>query len=151
MKLDLLVACKELLEFMGKSGTFYEFSIRIKVPLFKLLCFLVHIFFFKSISPNVLKFAWSHGLTPFQVFLNVKFLGSKAKKVALFPQIGRVKIFFFTHPPHNRICIRIYIFNFKSKKNITGKSIKNNKFAAARVKIFLVTRIFFNEQLGGHT
>ena len=94
MKLDLLVACKELLEFMGKSGTFYEFSIRIKVPLFKLLCFLVHIFFFKSISPNVLKFAWSHGLTPFQVFLNVKFLGSKAKKVALFPQIGRVKNFF---------------------------------------------------------
>ena len=58
------------------------------------------------------------------------------------------------------MCIRIYIFNFKKqqtnkqkkqkskkakerrKKNISGKSIKKTKsFSAARVEIFLVTRI----------
>ena len=31
--------------------------------------------------------------------------------------------------------------NKNGKENISGKSIKENKFAAARTKIFLVTRI----------
>ena len=53
------------------------------------------------------------------------------------------------------MCIRIYIFNFKkqvkkkntkeAKENISGKSIKKNNFATARVKIFLVTRISGNK------
>ena len=67
---------------------------------------------------------------------------------------------FITHHPHSRMCIRIYIFNFKKQTNKQKnkqeykkaketkeerkKSLENrlkNKFAAARVKIFLANRI----------
>ena len=63
--------------------------------------------------------------------------------------------------PRSRICIRIYIFNFKKQQkkikkaketkedNIFGKSIKENKFAAALLKIFLVTRISENKSFFG--
>ena len=74
--------------------------------------------------------------------------------------------FFITHPPaHSQTCIKIYIFNFekhqpnkqkktrtkKSKRNyrrkanISGNVIKNNKSAAAQVKIFLATHISGNK------
>ena len=39
-----------------------------------------------------------------------------AKKVVLFPEISRVKIFLSLTRPHSRMCIRIYIFNLKNKK-----------------------------------
>ena len=65
------------------------------------------------------------------------------------------------------MCIRIYIFNFKKqtskqkktikakkakrnkwiKENISGKSIRINKFAADRVKIFFNTRISRNKSI----
>ena len=45
----------------------------------------------------------------------------KAKKVVLFPEIGRVKSFLSLTRPHSQMCIRIYIFNFKKQQ------IKNNK------------------------
>ena len=64
--------------------------------------------------------------------------------------------------PHSRMCIRIYILDFKKQqtnkktrikktketkeeKNISGKWIKRKKFAAARVRVFLVTRISRNK------
>ena len=40
----------------------------------------------------------------------------RPKKLALFPEIERVKTFSsFTHP-HSPMCIRIYIFDFKKPK-----------------------------------
>ena len=80
------------------------------------------------------------------------------KKVVLFPEIGRVIVFLSLFRPHSRICIRIYIFSFKKQQQNNNKnqesrkaketkeekriSLKNqlkNKFAAPRVKVFLVT------------
>ena len=85
----------------------------------------------------------------------------RPKRVVLFPEIGWVNIFLSLTRSHSRMCIRIYISNFKKSKNrktkkktriqkkaketkeensISGKSIKR-KIAAFQVKIFLVTRI----------
>ena len=49
----------------------------------------------------------------------------RSKKVVLFPQIGRVKKILSVTGPHSRMCIRIYIFNFKSQTNKQKK--KKNK------------------------
>ena len=53
----------------------------------------------------------------------------KKKKVVLFPEIGRVKIFSSLTGPHSRMCIRIYIFCFKQKNTHTEtkKQKKLNK------------------------
>ena len=40
----------------------------------------------------------------------------RPKKIVFFPQIGRVKIFSSLTRPDSRMCIRIYIFRFKQKK-----------------------------------
>ena len=40
----------------------------------------------------------------------------RPKKVVFFPEIGRVKNILSLTRPHSRMCIRIYIFNFKNKK-----------------------------------
>ena len=73
-----------------------------------------------------------------------------------------VENFLITHHPHSRMCIRIYIFNFKNKQTSENKTkntkkqkkLKKNrdsgksskkKFAAARVKIFLITLISGNK------
>ena len=77
--------------------------------------------------------------------------------------------FVITHPPAQSNCIKIYIFNFKKitskqtktirikkktklkaktkdeKKISPENGLKKNKLAAARVKIFLVTRISGNK------
>ena len=85
------------------------------------------------------------------------------KKVVLFPEIGRMKFFLSLTRPHSGVCIRIYIFNIKKqtnkqkKKNIKKAKetkeekiislenwFKKNKFAVARMNIFLVTHIFGN-------
>ena len=52
------------------------------------------------------------------------------KKVALFPEIGRVKIFLSLFRAHSRMCIRIYIFNFKKQQ--TNKQTKNQKSKKAK-------------------
>ena len=51
----------------------------------------------------------------------------KAKKIALFPEIGREKFFLSLTHPHSRVCIRIYIFNFKKKKKKTNKQKNKTK------------------------
>ena len=43
------------------------------------------------------------------------------KKVILFPEITRVKMFLSFIHPHSRVCIRIYIFNFQKKKEKENK------------------------------
>ena len=82
----------------------------------------------------------------------------RPKKVVLFPEIGRVGIFLSLTRPHNRMCIGIYIFNFKkktSKKIPQKKNTKEEKIISPEnrlkkqicgrpVKIFLVTRISGN-------
>ena len=42
------------------------------------------------------------------------------KIVALFPEIGQLKIFLSLSRPHCRMCIRIYIFNLKKQPKVTG-------------------------------
>ena len=87
----------------------------------------------------------------------------RPKRVVLFPEIAWIKIFLSLTRPHSRMCIRIYILNFKKQtnkqknnkkknkntkkaketkeeNNIPGKLIKR-KIAVVQVKIFLVTRI----------
>ena len=60
------------------------------------------------------------------------------KKVILFPEITRVKMFLSFIHPHSRVCIRIYIFNFlKKKKRKTKKTPKkqgNKKTTTRRQK-----------------
>ena len=38
------------------------------------------------------------------------------KKLVLFPEIGRMKLFLSLTRLHSRMCIRIYIFNFKKQE-----------------------------------
>ena len=45
---------------------------------------------------------------------NEKKCKARTKKVVLFTEIGRVKFF---SRPDSRMCIRIYIFNFKKQTN----------------------------------
>ena len=40
-----------------------------------------------------------------------------------YPEIGRVKMFWSLTHPENRVCIRIYIFNFKKQTSKKKKSI----------------------------
>ena len=56
------------------------------------------------------------------------------KKLVLFPEIGQVKIFLTLTHQHSRMCIRIYIFNFKKwqtnkqkKKQESKKAKENNE------------------------
>ena len=60
------------------------------------------------------------------------------KKVVLFPEIDRIKIFLSLTRPLNRMCIRIYIFNLKKKNNkptaATKKSINQKKQKKYRKK-----------------
>ena len=86
-------------------------------------------------------------------------------------EIGWAKTFLSLTRPHSRVCIRIYIFNFKKANKQAKKTNKKtkktrkqkkqkktkeenimfsenrlkNKLAAAWVKIFLFTRISGNE------
>ena len=46
------------------------------------------------------------------------------KKVVLFSEIGRVKNFLSFTRPHSRMCIRIYIFNLKTKQKTTTRRQK---------------------------
>ena len=105
------------------------------------------------------KVKWSH----IRKSLIINFtLGQK--KVVLFPEIGRVKNFLSVTCPHSRICSSIYIFDFneqtskkqkqeyekvkesKDKKRMSPENrLKKNKFAAARLKNFLVTHISGNK------
>ena len=88
----------------------------------------------------------------------------RPKKVVLFPEIGRVGIFLSLTRPHNRMCIGIYIFNFKkktSKKIPQKKNTKEEKIISPEnrlkkqicgrpVEIFLVTRISGNKSIFFH-
>ena len=51
---------------------------------------------------------------------------AKKKKVVSFPEIGLVKTFLSLTRPLNRMCIRIYIFNFKKQQTTKNKN-KNQK------------------------
>ena len=88
------------------------------------------------------------------------------KKVVLFPEIGRVKLFLSFTRLYSGMCIRIYIFNFKKQQTNNKKTrvkkaketkeekrispenrLKKKKFAAAWVKIFLFTLISGNKSI----
>ena len=110
-------------------------------------------------------------LAPFMGTLLKKFSNQlclsivKPKKISLVSGNRSDKFFLITHPP--AICIRIYIFKFKNNKQRTTKKqeskkaeesneekrlslenrLKINKSTDARVKIFLVTRIFRNKSI----
>ena len=90
-------------------------------------------------------------------------LYSGQKKVFLFPEIGLVK-FFLSHTTRIVECVSEYVFlisknkqaykkinkNTKETKEERKKSPENrlkNKFAAARVKIFLATLISWNKSI----
>ena len=45
----------------------------------------------------------------------------------MFPEIDRVKIFLSLTRPYSRICIRIYIFNFKKQTNKQKKKQKTKQ------------------------
>ena len=49
------------------------------------------------------------------------------KKVVLFPEIGRVNIFSSLTRLRSRMCIRIYIFCFKPKKNTQKQKAEKTK------------------------
>ena len=85
------------------------------------------------------------------------------KKVVMFPEIGRVKFFWSLTRPHSRMCIRIYIFHFKTQQinKQTNKKARikkaketkeeqwispKNQFAAVRLKVFFITRISGNKR-----
>ena len=55
----------------------------------------------------------------------------KPKKVVLFPEIGRIKIVISLSHPQSRMCIRIYLFNFKKSKQ-TNKQKTNKKTKKAK-------------------
>ena len=105
--------------------------------------------------------------------LNVTFAKIWPHKVVLFAEIGWAKTFLSLTRPHSRVCIRIYIFNFKKANKQAKKTNKKtkktrkqkkqkktkeenimfsenrlkNKLAAAWVKIFLFTRISGNKSI----
>ena len=55
------------------------------------------------------------------------------KKLVLFPEIGRVKIFLSSTRPQSRVCMRIYIFCFKKH---TNKKISPTKFIRTNLHFF---------------
>ena len=66
-----------------------------------------------------------------------------AKKVVLFPEIGRVKMFLSLIHPHSRMCIRTYIFNIKKQtsKQQKKKRIKKVKGTKEEQRISLKNRL----------
>ena len=50
-----------------------------------------------------------------------------SKKIVLFPEIGRVRIFLSLTRPHSRMCIRINIFSLKKRDQEDKKQKKKTK------------------------
>ena len=59
--------------------------------------------------------------------IHSRYIGKAKKKVVLFPEIGRVKIFISLTRPHSRMCMAIYIFNFKKQTNKQKKKREYKK------------------------
>ena len=57
----------------------------------------------------------------------LKLKSSGQRKIVSFPEIDRVKKFLSLTRPHSRICIRIYIFNFKKQQKKAIKKAKETK------------------------
>ena len=57
------------------------------------------------------------------------------KKVILFPEITRVKMFLSFIHPHSRVCIRIYIFNLKKKTTTTIRKQKKQEDKSKQRKV----------------
>ena len=68
-----------------------------------------------------------------------KWLYIYAKKVVLFPEIGRVKFFSSLTHPHSRMCIRIYIFCSKKKTHTQTKTKKKQKKKKRKKMLLLLT------------
>ena len=70
------------------------------------------------------------------------------KKVALFLDIGRVKIFLSLTRPHSRMCIKIYIFNFKKQtNNQKNQKQKKTRFQKKEKETEEEKRIFPEDRL----
>ena len=63
--------------------------------------------------------------------IHSRYIGKAKKKVVLFPEIGRVKIFISLTRPHSRMCMAIYIFNFKKQ---TNKQKKKREYKKSKKK-----------------
>ena len=61
----------------------------------------------------------------------------KKKNVVLFPEIDRVKKFLsLTHRQHSRMCIRIYIFNFKEKRRKAKETKEEKRISVENLHTF---------------
>ena len=75
----------------------------------------------------------------------------RPKKVVLFPEIGRVKLFLSLTRPHSRMCIRVLSFSFKKQtsKQKAPKIQKKAKETKEEKRIFPENRlkkIFFGRR-----
>ena len=61
--------------------------------------------------------------------------GLGAKKVVLFPDIGRVNFFYHLPARISRMCMRIYIFCFK-KTHTQTKKVSTSKFICTNLSFF---------------
>ena len=128
----------------NKSQFFFVFFLRLQLwAKFMKQC--------QEIKPN---WIWSEN---FDISFCVIFYHLAKKKVVLFPQIDRAKIFSSLTRPHSWMYIRIYIFCFK-QKNIhrNNKQKKLNKIEkqkkptkTGRKKILLSLTIFVNNKSNG--
>ena len=93
----------------------------------------------------------------FRYLILRNFLPLGQKKVVLFPQIDRAKIFSSLTRPHSWMYVRIYIFCFKQKNvHRNNKQKKLNKIEkqkkptkTGRKKILLSLTIFVNNKSNG--
>ena len=76
--------------------------------------------FTDSNKPSYLKFYWFMIHSVFnqlfmKILIQLNLLRLGQKKVVMFPRTGQLKFFLSLIRPHSRMCIRIYIFNFKKQ------------------------------------
>ena len=64
--------------------------------------------------------------------LNLLRLGQKNSLRKLFPETGGVKIFLSLTRLHSRMCIKIYVFNFKKQTNKPKKQKQNKNTKKAK-------------------
>ena len=88
-------------------------------------------------------------LDPYNIYLPP----SGQKKVVLFPEIDRLKIFLSLTSLHSQMCIRIFFFNFKKQTNKQKKNTKKQTKQKKRISLENWLKNFFsclNEDFSSH-
>ena len=88
-------------------------------------------------------------LDPYNIYLPP----SGQKKVVLFPEIDRLKIFLSLTCLHSQMCIRIFFFNFKKQTNKQKKNTKKQTKQKKRISLENWLKNFFsclNEDFSSH-